>query len=60
MGQTEFINILLSVLGFIGILAVTQLVSIAKSLGEIKVELKGLSTEHANLKERVCKLEDKK
>ena len=59
MTTNEIIAILLGVLGFIGALSVKQLMSIAKSVNEIKVEIKGLSTSHDDLKERVTKIEEK-
>lgn len=59
-----FSSILLAIVGFIGALAVKQLMNIAKSVNEIKVEIGMIVTKQAQLdkendeiKERVTRLE---
>lgn len=59
MSQSDIITILLAILGFVGALSVKQLMSIAKSVNEIKIEIRGLSTKHDGLEKRVEHLEDK-
>lgn len=56
--QMQIISILLGVLGFIGALAVKELMSIAKSVNDIKISFLVLNNKHENLTERVEKLED--
>jgi len=53
----DIINILLSIIGFFLALAVKQLISISKSLSEIKTALQVLTTKHDYLEERVKNLE---
>jgi hypothetical protein len=53
----EIVNILLSVIGFFLAIAVKQLISISKSLSEIKTSLQVLTTRHDYLEERVRNLE---
>ena len=53
-------EILLAILGFIGALSVRQLMSIAKSVGDIKVEIRGIAEKHEALEHRVDKLENVK
>lgn len=56
----ELLNILLSIIGFIGAISVGQLISIAKSLNEIKTSLEVLTTRHDYLENRVKDLENYK
>lgn len=58
MTEDIFIKILLSMIGFIGVLGVNALMSIAKSVNDIKVNIKEISTKHDALEKRVEKLED--
>ena len=51
--------ILLAILGFIGALAVKQLVKLADSVNEIKINIREVAIKHDDLKERVEKLEEK-
>ena len=53
----EIVNILLSIIGFFLAIAVKQLMSISKSLSEIKTSLQVLTTRHDYLEERVKNLE---
>jgi hypothetical protein len=53
----EVINILLTIIGFFLALSVKQLISISKSLNEIKTSLQVLTTKHDYLEERVKNLE---
>ena len=53
----ELVNILLSIIGFFLAIAVKQLISISKSLSEIKTSLQVLTTRHDYLEERVKNLE---
>jgi len=53
----EIINVLLSIIGFFLAIAVKQLISISKSLSEIKTALEVLTTKHDYLEERVKNLE---
>ena len=50
MTPTLLISILLSIVGFIGVLMVQQLMKIATAVQNIQVEIKGLATDHDNLK----------
>ena len=59
MTTNEIIAILLAIIGFMAALSVKQLISIAKSVNDIKVEIGKLATSHDDLKERVVKIEDK-
>lgn len=59
MTSTLLISILLSVVGFIGVLMVKQLMKIADAVQQIQITIGILSNDHNNLKERVEKLEDK-
>jgi cell division protein FtsX len=51
MTPTLLISILLSIVGFIGVLMVKQLMKIAEAVQQIQVEIKGLATDHQNLKD---------
>lgn len=61
MTQSEvfilIIGVLLSILGFIGALGVNALISIAKSVNEIKIEIRGIAEKHDALEKRVSHLE---
>ena len=57
MSNDTFVNILLSILGFIGVMSVKQLMSIAKSISEIKNEFSVMSTKHDYLEDRVKNIE---
>jgi len=57
MSNETFVNILLSILGFIGVMSVKQLMSIAKSINEIKNEFSVMSTKHDYLEDRVKNIE---
>jgi hypothetical protein len=59
MNNEIFVNILLSILGFIGVMSVKQLMSIAKSIHEIKNEFSVMSTKHDYLENRVKDIEIK-
>jgi hypothetical protein len=59
MSNDTFVNILLSILGFIGVMSVKQLMSIAKSISEIKNEFSVMSTKHDYLEDRVKNIEIK-
>jgi len=59
MNNETFVNILLSILGFIGVMSVKQLMSIAKSINEIKNEFSIMSTKHDYLENRVKDIEIK-
>lgn len=50
---------LLVILGFIGALAVQQLVKLSDSVSQIQITIGKIDTAHDNLKERVEKLEEK-
>ena len=50
MTSTLLISVLLSIVGFIGVLMVQQLMKIATAVQNIQVEIKGLATDHDNLK----------
>lgn len=54
----DLLNILLSIIGFIGAISVGQLISIAKSLNQIKTSLEVLTSRHDYLEERVKDLEN--
>lgn len=54
----EIVNILLAIIGFFLAIAVKQLISISKSLAEIKTALEVLTTKHDYLEERVKNLEN--
>jgi len=54
----DIVNILLSIIGFFLAIAVKQLISISKSLAEIKTALQVLTTKHDYLEERVKNLEN--
>lgn len=58
MTSEHLITILLSILGFIGALGVNALMSIAKSVNEIKTQIGVLATKHDALEKRVEDLED--
>ena len=60
MEGTQIITILLGILGFVGALGVNALMSIAKSVNEIKIELKSIAVKHDALEKRVDHLEDVK
>lgn len=53
------IPILLTILGFIGALAVNALIKMGKDLNDIKVTIEKISTKHDGLEKRVEHLEDK-
>lgn len=53
----DILNILLSIIGFIGAISVGQLISIAKSLNQIKTSLEVLTSRHDYLENRVKDLE---
>lgn len=53
MSTTMFISILLGVVGFIGALMVKQLIRIADSVNKIHSDLKVLTNDHHNLKDKV-------
>jgi len=57
MIDINILSILVSFLGFIGTIAVKQLLSIAKSLNQIKTSLEVLTTRHEYLENRVKDLE---
>jgi len=57
MININILSILVSFIGFIGTIAVKQLLSIAKSLNEIKTSLEVLTTRHDYLENRVKELE---
>jgi hypothetical protein len=54
----DIVNILLSIIGFFLAIAVKQLISISKSLSEIKTALQVLTTKHDYVEERVKNLEN--
>lgn len=58
MNSEHLITILLSILGFIGALGVNALMSIAKSVNEIKTQIGVLATKHDALEKRVEDLEE--
>lgn len=65
MSSTLLISILLSIVGFIGVMMVSQLMKIAKAVQNIQVNIGVLTNDHSNLKEdhkelkeRVLKLEE--
>ena len=51
--------ILLTILGFIGALAVNALMKLANDVGEIKLSIREVATKHEDLESRVERLEDK-
>lgn len=59
MSSTLIITTLLSIVGFIGALMVQQLMKIANAVQNIQIELKGLATDHTNLKESHCELKER-
>lgn len=60
MEGTQIITILLTILGFVGALGVKALMSIAKSVNEIKIEIRAIAIKHDALEKRVEHLEDDK
>jgi len=54
----DLVNILLSIIGFFLAIAAKQLISISKSLADIKTALQVLTTKHDYLEERVKSLEN--
>lgn len=58
MNTNDIITILLAILGFVGALGVNALMSIAKSVNEIKVEIRAISIKHDALEKRVENLEE--
>ena len=54
----DLVNILLSIIGFFLAIAAKQLISISKSLADIKTALQVLTTKHDYLEERVKNLEN--
>jgi hypothetical protein len=57
MEGTQIITILLTILGFVGALGVKALMSIAKSVNEIKIEIRAIAIKHDALEKRVEHLE---
>jgi len=57
MNNETFVNILLSILGFIGVMSIKQLMSISKSIHEIKNKFSVMSTKHDYLENRVKNIE---
>lgn len=57
MDGTHIITILLGILGFVGALGVNALMSIAKSVNEIKIEIRSIAVKHEALEKRVDHLE---
>lgn len=57
MDNATFQNILLGIVGFIGVMSVRQLMQIAKSVTEIREELSVLLTKHEYLEGRISNLE---
>ena len=57
MEGTQIITILLGILGFVGALGVNALMSIAKSVNEIKIEIRSIAVKHDALEKRVEHLE---
>jgi hypothetical protein len=57
MENNYIITILLGILGFVGALGVNALMSIAKSVNEIKVEIRSIAVKHDALEKRVDHLE---
>ena len=53
MEGTQIITILLGILGFVGALGVNALMSIAKSVNEIKIEIRSIAVKHDALEKRV-------
>lgn len=51
--------ILLAILGFVGALAVNQLMKLSDSVNQIQITIGKIATAHDDLKERVDKLEEK-
>lgn len=49
--------VLLAILGFVGALAVGQLMKLAKSMNELNLKVERLIVKHDNLEKRVEKLE---
>lgn len=58
MTNELFIKILLSIIGFIGVLGVNSLMRIANAVNEIKVNIKEIATKHDALERRVENLEE--
>lgn len=58
MEGTQIITILLGILGFVGALGVNALMSIAKSVNEIKIEIRAIAIKHDALEKRVEHLEN--
>jgi hypothetical protein len=57
MENNYIITVLLGILGFVGALGVNALMSIAKSVNEIKVEIRSIAVKHDALEKRVDYLE---
>lgn len=53
------VPIILSVLGFIGALMVSQLMKLSDSVNEIKVTMREIVTKHDGLEKRVNMIEEK-
>lgn len=51
--------ILLTILGFVGALAVNQLMKLSDSVNQIQITIGKIATAHDDLKDRVDKLEEK-
>ncbi len=60
MSTQIFISILLAIVGFIGALGVKQLISIAKSVNNIQVDIGIIITRQQYMEEKITKLESKK
>lgn len=52
------VTVLLGILGFVGALGVNALMSIAKSVNEIKIDVKAMSVRQDDHERRIEKLED--
>lgn len=52
--------VLLAILGFVGALAVNQLMKLSDSVNQIQITIGRIAADHDNLKDRVNKLEQRK
>ncbi len=59
MTAFQLISILLSVIGFVGIVATNALLRMARDINEIKVTVMHVNTKHDGLEKRVELLEEK-
>ena len=57
LNNTIFIQVLLSILGFVGAMMVKTLIQISKTLTDIKINFEVLNTKHDYLDSRVKDLE---